>query len=291
MKVIITIPAFNEEKTLPAVLTEIKEVMEKTPHKYALLVVNDGSDDNTIAVAKQYGATVISHKKNRGLVETFRTEMRECLKHKADIIVHTDADGQYPASYIPEMITMIENGADLVMGSRFDRGNYSGSFLRRFGNILFAKVISGLIGTTITDTTTGFRAFTKEIAEIPLINNFTYTQEQIIRAAKQGSKIREIPINTRHTRESRLFKNPFQYALKAWINIMRIYRDYNPLKFFGSIGTGLLLGGMILGGWVFYSVITTGGVGGIPRVILSALLILTGLQMILFGFLADMFRR
>ncbi len=291
MKVIITIPAFNEEKTLPGVLAEIKEVMEKTPHKYALLVVNDGSEDNTIAVAKQHGALVISHKKNRGLAETFRTEMEQCLKHKADVIVHTDADGQYPASYIPEMIKMIEEGSDLVLGSRFGQGNYSGSSMRRGGNILFAKVISGLIGTAITDTTTGFRAFTKEIAEIPLINNFTYTQEQIIRAAKQGAKIREIPINTRHTRESRLFKNPFQYALKAWINIMRIYRDYNPLKFFGSIGIAFLTGGIILGAWVFYSVLTTGGVGGIPRVILSALLILTGLQMILFGFLADMFRR
>ena len=113
----------------------------------------------------------------------------------------------------------------------------------------------------------------------------------MIRAAKQGFKIKEVRIQTQETRPSRLFKNPIQYAFKAWINIFRIYRDYDPLKFFVGIGSISLFFGTLLGSWVFYFFITTGGVGGIPRVILSALLIMTGLQIILFGFLADMLKR
>src|SRR3990167_6342487 len=109
--------------------------------------------------------------------------------------------------------------------------------LKRIGNRAFSRVISSLTGVKITDSTTGFRAFTKEVAlNIKFINTFTYTQEQIIRAAKQRFRITEIPIETRKTRESRLFKNPFEYAVKAWINIFRIYRDYEPLAFFGRVG-------------------------------------------------------
>ncbi|HIH11461.1 TPA: glycosyltransferase family 2 protein [Candidatus Woesearchaeota archaeon] len=291
MKVIITIPAYNEERTLPFVLQEIKDIMGKTTHQYQILVVDDGSRDKTIAIAKQHGAIVYSNPHNKGLAETFKVEMSLCLANKADIIVHTDADGQYPAKYIPLLIKEIENGADLVLGSRFGKGNYAGSIMKHAGNVAFAKAIASLTKVKVSDTTTGFRAFTRTVAEIPLINNFTYTQEQIIKAAKQGLKIREVPINARRTRDSRLFKSSLQYALKAWINIMRIYRDYDPLKFFGRIGTFFLCLGFLMGLWVLYSIMTTGGVGGIPRVILSAVLILTGLQIILFGFLADMFRR
>ena len=174
MKVIITIPAYNEERTLPRVLTEIKEVLDKTTYNYSLLVFNDGSVDRTIEVAKQYGALVVSHKRNRGLAETFRSEMKECLKMKADIIVHTDADGQYHPQHIPQLIAKVEEGFDLVLGSRFRGKIQSMPILKRVGNIAFSKVLSSLTKVKITDSTTGFRAFTKEVArEINYINTFT----------------------------------------------------------------------------------------------------------------------
>lgn len=288
MKVVITIPAFNEEKTLDRVIADIQAVMKKTRYEFSILILNDGSNDRTVYVAKKAGAIVKSNKRNLGLAETFKNEMKECISLKADVIVHTDADGQYPAQYIPRMIKKIEDGFDLVLGSRFEKGKYSGSFTKKIGNIAFAKVFSGLLKTKLTDTTTGFRAFTREVAQLPLINTFTYTQEQLIRAGKARMKISEIPITTNKTRKSRLFKNPFDYAIKAWINIFRIYRDFEPLKFFGFFGGTFLLLGVILGLWIVALWITSGTVGALPRVILSMLLITTGIQIFLFGFLADM---
>ena len=288
MKVIITIPAYNEEKTIGKVINSIKEVMNSTKHKYEILVVDDGSADNTKKIAEKSGAIVYSHKRNKGLAETFKTEMDLCLKRQADIIIHTDADGQYPPKYIPLLIKEIENGADLVLGERFGKGKYSGSLMNKIGNIAFAKVFSNLLNIKINDTTTGFRAFTQEVAKLPIINNFTYTQEQLIRAGKAKMKIISITITTEKTRKSKLFKNPFSYASKAWINILRIYRDFAPLKFFGFFGGFFILTGTIIGIFLIYNVIITGRIGHLPLTILSALLILIGLQIILFGFLADM---
>ena len=291
MLVIITIPAYNEEETLGSVIKEIQTVMNKTKYKYKILVLNDGSKDKTIQVAKKAGAKVNSHKTNKGLAQTFKSEMIYALKEKADIIVHTDADGQYPAEFIPQLIAEVEKGNDLVLGSRFAGEIESMPFVKRLGNMAFAKVFSQLCKTRITDSTTGFRAFTRDIAEnITYTTDFTYTQEQLIRAAKQNYTIKEIPIHARKTRESRLMKGPMDYAIKAWINIFRIYRDYNPLAFFGKIGIALGTIGLLLGLHIIYNIIAIGQSGGIPRVILSALLLLTGIQIILFGLLADMKR-
>lgn len=291
MKIIITIPAYNEEKTIAPVIKEIFEVMKKTRYSFEVLVLDDGSKDKTVEVSKKAGAFVYSNTRNLGLAKTFKHEMRRCIEHKADIIVHTDADGQYPSEFIPKLIEKIEKGADLALGSRFGKGKYSGSFMKSLGNRMFAAVFSNLLKTKITDTTTGFRAFTKEVAKLPLISSFTYTQEQLIRVGRENMKISEIPIRTKKTRESRLFKSPFQYAFKAWVNIFRIYRDFAPLKFFGFFGSIFLLVGIILGLWISYNIINFGTAGGIPRVILSATSIMMGIQIWLFGFFADMFRK
>ena len=288
-KIIITIPAYNEEENISLVIKEIKTVMDKTNYNYKILVVDDGSTDRTKEMAKKEGAIVFSHLSNRGLAETFRTEMKKCLELNAGIIVHTDADGQYPAEDIIRLIKKIEEGYDFVLGSRFKEKIEHIPFLKRMGNIAFAIVFRHLTGAKLSDTTTGFRAFTKKIAQdIQYINKFTYTQEQIIKAAKQKFKITEISIKPRKTRPSRLFKNPIEYAIKAWINIFRIYRDYDPLKFFGTIGLTFFLLGIILGLWLVYLFIKQGIVGHVPLTILSMLLILIGIQTILFGFLADM---
>lgn len=289
MRVIITIPAYNEEATIEKVISEIKDVMKKTRYKYKILVLNDGSKDRTKEVAEKAGATVYSHRRNKGLAKTFTSEMEYCLEEGADIIVHTDADGQYPAVYIPKLIEEVEKGTDLVLGSRFSGNIESMPLIKRLGNIAFAKVFTRLTKTTITDSTTGFRAFTREVAvSIQYTTDFTYTQEQLIRATRQKFTIKEIPIQARKTRNSRLMKGPFDYAIKAWINIIRIYRDYNPLAFFGKIGIIFLAMGTLLGLYIIDTVLTQGITGGTPRVILSALLILVGIQIILFGLLADM---
>ena len=291
-KVIISIPAFNEERTLPKVLEEIKGVMKKTKYKYEILIVNDGSEDKTVEVAKKHGAIVYSNRRNRGLAFTFKHEMQRCLERGADIIVHTDADGQYHSKHIPELIAKVEEGWDLVLGSRFKGRIQYMPLMKRVGNIAFSKVLSNFTGKPISDSTTGYRAFTAEVArEIEYINTFTYTQEQIIKAAKQGFSITDIPILARKTRASRLFKGPLQYALKAWINIMRIYRDYDPLKFFGRIGLTLIAFGSIIGSWLVYRWATLGYIGRVPSTILTMLLLLAGMQIILFGFLADMLRK
>jgi glycosyltransferase involved in cell wall biosynthesis len=290
-KVVITIPAYNEEADIARVLDEIHSVMKLTDYNYTILVLDDGSKDKTVEIAKVHGAVVVSHKRNRGLAQTFREEMRQCIAMKADIIVHTDADGQYVATGIPKLIAKVGEGYDLVLGSRFKGSIESMPWLKRFGNKAFSVVLSQLTHVKLTDTTTGFRAFTREIAEeISYINTFTYTQEQIIKAAKQKFRITEIPIEARVTRESRLFSSPLQYAVRAWINIFRIYRDYEPLQFFGRIGGAFVLAGVGVGSWLVYLFILQGKIGRLPSTILTILLILVGLQIILFGFLADMQR-
>ena len=292
-KVIITIPAYNEEATIASTLEEIKAVMKPLPYAWEIQVVSDGSTDNTASIAKKHQASVIVFKTNRGLAKTFQSEIGFCLQKKADIIVHTDADGQYPAAAIPEMLKKIEEGNDLILGSRFLASrSYKNEFSRKLGNKVFAKVISRLIGKPITDSTTGFRAFTRDVAaNIQFINNFTYTQEQIIKAARQGFKIAEVAIEARVTRKSKLFHNPLQYAIKAWLNIFRIYRDYDPLKFFGAIGGFLFSLGALIGLYFVYLHLSGGIQGHLGLLFLMITLLSTGLQIISFGFLADMQRR
>lgn len=289
MLVVITIPAWNEEETLPKVISEIRLVMNQTKYKYKIHVQDDGSTDQTATIAKNLGAIVHSNGRNKGLAFTFKEEIKHCLAEKADIIIHTDADGQYPAEYIPKLIEGIEKGYDLVIGSRFSGEIEHMPFVKRIGNKAFAYIFTHLCQTKITDSTTGFRAFTKSLAEeIEFSTNFTYTHEQLIRAARLKFKIKEIPISARKTRESKLMRGPMDYAIKAWINILRIYRDYDPLVFFGKIGIALISLGLLLSIWVLYTFLTQGIVGGIPRVILAAMLLLAGMQVMLFGLLADM---
>jgi glycosyltransferase involved in cell wall biosynthesis len=292
MNVYVSIPAYNEGESIAKIVTSIKNVMHKQKDPYTIIVVNDGSSDNTVQEAKKAGALVHSHPKNYGLAETFRTEIKEFLSSKADIFVHIDADGQYNPEDIPNLIKEIKNGYDLVLGSRFLGNIEYMPFMKRLGNKAFALVLSRLTKMKLTDTTTGFRAFTRKVAEqIPITNTFTYTQEQIIRATREKFAIKEIPVNTNKTRESRLFNSSFEYAIKAWINILRIYRDYEPLKFFGKIGISFITLGTIIGLWLVYLFLTTGKVGHTPLAIFTILLLMIGLQVILFGFLADMRRK
>jgi glycosyltransferase involved in cell wall biosynthesis len=298
MKIVVTVPAFNEEATIGRVIRDIKDVMSKQKHTYKVLVVDDGSTDRTASVAKKAGATVFSHPYNSGLSETFRTEMKKCLELGAEVIIHTDADGQYLASEIPKLLKPIENReADLVLGSRFMGKIEKMPAIKRLGNRAFSKVISGIIGRKVTDCQTGFRAFTSDVAkDLEIISDHTYTQEQIIKAVKHKFRIREVPIHFRKrvSGKSRLLSNPFEYAVKAWINIFRIYRDYNPLKFFGVIGGALTSIGVLIGIYILYLFFTEGALGTfqkLPTILLGILLFITGIQILVFGFLADGLKR
>ena len=222
-KIIICIPAYNEEKSIGKVIQEISLVMKKTNWHYQILVLDDGSTDNTKEIAIKNGATVVSNKINLGLAKTFQKEMEICKNLEADIIVHIDGDGQYPPRYIPRMIESILDGNDLVLGSRFGNGIYCGSIGRKLGNLFFAKIFCLLLRKNVHDTTTGFRAFTKEIAQLPIKSKFTYTQEQLIRAIRSKKTVREIPIQARKTRKSRLFDSILEYFYRASITILKIF--------------------------------------------------------------------
>jgi glycosyltransferase involved in cell wall biosynthesis len=288
--IIITIPAYNESKTIGNVIENIKEVMQKYRKKYKILVVDDGSQDNTALIARKAGAVAYSHAKNYGLAEAFKTEIQKSLELGADVIVHIDADGQYLPRDIPKLLSEIDKGYDFVLGSRFKGKIEYMPIVKKLGNIAFSKVISQITKFNISDAQTGFRAFTKKVAEeINIGSNHTYTQEQIIRAIKQKFRLKEVPVYfAKRNGKSKLIRNPFEYALKAWINIIRVYRDFEPLRFFGILG-GFIFGiGFLIGIFLMFLHFTSGIVGHFALIMLDVLILSIGLQIIIFGFLADM---
>ena len=293
MKIVVTIPAFNEEKTIGILINKINEVMKRNRYNYKILVVDDGSRDRTVLVAKNAKAIVYSHPKNYGLADTFRTEVEKALDLGADTIVHIDADIQYKAEEIPKLLNEIKKGYDLVLGSRFKGKIESMSPIKKLGNKAFSRVISNITGIRISDAQTGFRAFTKDVAKkINIASNHTYTQEQIIRAVRKKFKIKEVPIYfARRKDKSRLISKPFRYAIHAWINLIRTYRDYEPLKFFGMAGTLIFSIGLLIGLYLVYIHFTSGIVGHFALIMFDVLILSIGLQIIIFGFLADMNRK
>ena len=285
-KLLVSIPAFNEEATISQQVKQIKESCKR--YNLKILVVDDGSTDNTARLAREAGAIVVSHRVNRGLAETFRTEMKEALKLNPGIIVHIDADLQYRAEEIHLLVNKLKEGNDLVLGSRFSGQIEAMPWIKRIGNMAFSKVISGITHQKITDGQTGFRVFTPEVAKLNIFSNHTYTQEQIIRAVKNNFSITEVAVHfDKRDGKSRLISNPFEYAAKAWVNILRTYRDFAPLKFFGLIGLFMFLVGSVLGLYFVFLHFTTGIQGHLGLLILMSLLLLSGIQIILFGFLAD----
>jgi len=289
MKVWISIPAYNERKTIGNLIDEITSVLNKTKYDYRISIVDDGSKDNTVEIAKSKKVTIYSHPFNIGLAETFRTEIKQFLDSKYDVFLHIDADGQYLPKEIPKLIDEFKKGYDLVLGSRFIGKIEYMPWLKRMGNKAFSKIISNIVQFKISDCQTGFRAFNRKVAEMDINSDHTYTQEQIIRAVKNKFKIKEVPVYfAKRGDKSRLISHPLEYAFKAWINILRIYRDYDPLKFFGKIGMFFIIPGFALGAWLLSIYFRTGSIGRVPSLILTILLILTGIQIILFGFLADM---
>lgn len=225
MKLIIQIPCFNEEKTLPLVLDSLPKIISGIS-EIEIVVINDGSIDKTAEVARQYGATVINHAKNLGLGMSFKRGVEYALKQKVDILVNLDGDNQYPARYIPALIQpILDKKADVVVGNRTPWKVKYFSVVKRFfqyiGNFLTRK----LIRTNITDTVSGFRAYSqKALYELNITAKFSYVLDTLMQLSVKDFRIISILIQTNPpTRKSRLYKNIFQYMFRSGLNILRVY--------------------------------------------------------------------
>lgn len=290
IRVYTVIPAYNEE-------LNIKEVITKS-FKYSdqVIVLNDGSTDNTEKIAKEANAIVKSHIINRGLGLTIRDGIKEAMKLGADIIVTIDADGQYDPDQIPDLLQPILDGkADLVLGSRFMGTIVKMPRLKRLGNKIITLIIRNLMNLDISDSQTGFRAIKREILDhIILTADYTYTQEMIIRAAAEGFFIEDVPVifYERKDGKSRLIRDPAEYGLNNAMTMLRAYRDYRPMTLFGTIGVLMMILGVLIGLYIVYEFFVLGSFDTGQRLVtLSALMIMTGIQVLLFGLMADMMSR
>jgi glycosyltransferase involved in cell wall biosynthesis len=283
------VPAFNEAMRIGTVIENRNFLGGPT------LVIDDGSTDDTARVAREAGATVVSNRRNLGLGRTIRRGYEEALKTDAEVIVQLDADGQYDPAEIPKLLAPIESGeADMVLGSRLENLQYKMPITKKLGNKAFSWVLRKLTGQDVKDGQTGFRAIRREVLEKCLpINEFSYTQEMIIRAAKEGFVIKSVPIHfhKRYDGQSRLFRNPFHFARQGWWIIIRTWRDYHPFKFFVWPGTLFLLASLAAGAIVASHVYYTGGIAGrIGTLVGAGVLFLFGIQLVFMGLLADMIR-
>ena len=291
MKLIIQIPCYNEENTLPITLKTLPKKIDGID-KIEVLIVDDGSIDNTADVARNLGVDyIVQHTKNKGLAETFMTGVNACLMYGADIIVNTDADNQYNSDDIQKLIQPILSGdADLVIGERPIENISHFSFIKKKLQRLGSWVVRHFSGTNIPDVTSGFRALSREAAlKLNVISGFTYTLETIIQAGKKNLAVTYVPIRTNEkTRESRLFKNIVHYIKKSVVTIFRIYTMYEPLKvffFLGSIFIGIAL---LISFRFLYFYFTGYGQGHVQSLIFAAILFIIGFQVIVMGWLADL---
>ena len=292
MKLIVTIPAYNEEKTITSVIKEVPRRMEGIDI-IEVVLVDDGSTDNTTAEATKAGVNaIVTLRTNKGLGVAFRKGLDFALEKGADIIVNIDADRQYNATQIPALVKpILDRKADIVLGWR-DIDNLD--FMprgKKLGNKLATWLTGRLSGLPIKDAQTGFRAFSREAAlRMNLGGKYTYVQETLIQAAHKDIPIAQVPIEFRHRDgKSRLIPSLGTYATRAAAIIFGTYRDYHPLKFFSSIGGFFLLIGLGFGVRVMVHFSQTGMVSPhLPSATLASLLITIGLGTIALGIFTQM---
>ena len=244
MKVFVQIPCLNEEMTLPLVLESIPKTI-KNVDDVEVLIIDDGSTDNTIAVAKKHGVKhFVLHERNMGLARSFRDGVDYALKHGADIVVNTDGDNQYPQKRIADLVQPVIKGeAEIVIGDRQTAkiAHFSGfkKLMQRFGS----WVVNQAGETDLPDAASGFRAYSRNaLYKLNIVTEFSYCMETIIQAGHKRLKIVSIPIETnKKTRESRLFKNIWQHMFKSGSAIMRSYVMFRPYVIFTTLGAIFLL--------------------------------------------------
>lgn len=289
-KLIIQIPCLDEAATLPATLRDLPRAVPGID-VVEVLVIDDGSSDETTKVARAWGADhIVSLRRTRGLAAAFMAGIDACLKLGADFIVNTDGDNQYVGrDILALMAPLIRGEADIVIGDRNVPALQDLSWSRKFLQRLGSWVVRQVSNTRVPDTTSGFRAYTREAAlRMTIVSEFSYTLESIIQAGKKRIAIAHVPVRTNpRTRPSRLFRNVWSYLRQSGLTIVRIYTMYEPLKVFTSIGLLTFGAGFVISVRFLYFYFTGSGAGHLQSLLLSAVLLIVGFQVLLIGLLAD----
>ncbi|MGQ0643299.1 MAG: glycosyltransferase family 2 protein [Gemmatimonadaceae bacterium] len=289
-KLVIQIPCFNEATTLPATLRDLPRSMPGID-VIEYLVIDDGSHDDTAAVARANGVHHVLHfERNRGLAAAFVAGLEGSLRAGADIIVNTDADNQYQAEHIQQLVQpIVDRKAEVVVGDRGVAALPHFSWLKRRLQTLGSWVIGRAAELDTPDATSGFRAFSREAALRTLVlSNYSYTLETLIQAGARRAAVTFVPIGINpQTRPSRLMKSIPHYIRKSGITIIRAYAMYQPLRIFSALGGLLIALGVIPGLRFLYFYLFGDRVGHIQSLILAAILIIVGFQVLLIGLVAD----
>ncbi|HEU4703451.1 MAG TPA: glycosyltransferase family 2 protein [Conexibacter sp.] len=291
MKLIIQIPCFNEEKTLPLTLADLpREVAGFDAVEW--LIIDDGSSDRTIEVARAHGVDhIVKLTNNKGLAAGFQAGLDAALKLGADVIVNTDADNQYDGRDIPKLVAPIVAGeADMVVGDRQVEQIEHFSPLKKSLQKLGSWVVRQASETTVPDTTSGFRAYNREAAlQMQVVSRFTYTLETIIQAGKLLVATDHVPVRTNpKTRESRLFPSMGAYVRRNAISIFRIYAQYEPLKVFWGAAAVMALAATAVWGRFLVSWIQGEGAGHVQSLILGAVLFIGAMLLGALGVIGDL---
>jgi glycosyltransferase involved in cell wall biosynthesis len=290
-KLIIQIPCLNEAETLPQTLRDLP-VSIPGIDTIETLVIDDGSRDGTSEVARAHGVHhIVRFRRNKGLAAAFMAGIDAALKLGADYIVNTDADNQYAGDDIGVLVApLIRGEADICIGDRniqtIAHMGASKKLLQRLGS----WVVRQVSGTKVPDTTSGFRAYTREAAlRMSLVSEFSYTLESLIQAGKRRMAIAHVEVRTNaRTRESRLFNSIFAYIKQSTATIVRIYASHEPLKVFSYIGLTIFGVGFVVSLRFLYYYFTGSGGGKLQSLILSAVLMIVGFQVMLIGLVADL---
>jgi glycosyltransferase involved in cell wall biosynthesis len=293
MKLIVQIPCYNEEQTLPLVINSIPKKIEGVD-VIETLIIDDGSKDRTIEVAKQLGVNhIIRHKQNKGLAMSFADGIHACLELDADIIVNTDGDNQYPQQDIGKLIQPILNGThDIVIGDRQTDKIEHFSALKKILQRVGSRVVQMASGLDVEDAPSGFRAYSRDAAmQINIVTDFSYVIETIVQAGKKRIAVTTVQIETNpKTRDSRLFKNIFQHIRKSTVAIFRSYAMYEPFKIFFLGGAIIFIIGIIPYVRMGYLMIARNEIigGHLQSLILGAVFIILGFMVIFMGVMADL---
>ncbi len=290
MKLIIQIPCYNEADSLTVALDHLPKSIPGVD-VLEVLIINDGSKDNTVEVAKAWGVNyIVNFKRNKGLAKGFMAGLDACLRNGADIIVNTDADDQYCGEDIEKLVRpIIEGKADIVIGARpIDQIEHFSKNKKRLQH-LGSWVVQKASNTNIPDAPSGFRAYSREAAlRMNVTNEYTYTLETIIQAGSDKIAMESVPIHTNaELRPSRLFKSIGTYVKRSGVTIIRAFLKYKPLRFFFMLGITPFMIGVILG--IRYLILIAMGTAGghVQSLILATILILIGFIAIMIGLLAD----